>query len=107
MKKLLVVLGFVLFVGGGSAWAQAASADIVVVRTVEVPGNHSMVVTRGEDKSEFIAFTGGVSEKNTVAASEAYYRIVKQLYQEGYLLQGVLKAGDAVSTMLFVRAPKP
>jgi hypothetical protein len=111
MKKLLVVLGFVLFVGGGSAWAQAASADIVIVRLNDSAGNVRLVVERGTEKPEIVEFEGGYTEKSNRLSAKGYYEVFAKLYQQGYILQSTIPgpsgAGGALSTLLFVKVPKP
>jgi hypothetical protein len=46
-------------------------------------------------------------DKGAVDINEAYYRLVKKLGQEGYVLQQRLDGGDSSSTLLFVKARKP
>jgi len=103
MKKLFFVLGFVLVVGSGSALAQAAP-DIVIVRLYD---SGELLITRGEGKSEVVPAASGIGKKYAIGSSEAYYRVVKQLYAEGYVLQGALPTVTSNNMVLFVRAPKP
>jgi hypothetical protein len=105
MKKLLFLLGCLLVLGNLPAWAQAET-DIVVVR-IDI-GLRRMILTRGEGQSEVMPFNVrfGV-DKGAVDINEAYYRLVKKLGQEGYVMQQRLDGGDSSSTLLFVKAPKP
>lgn len=108
MRKLIVLGACLLALGVYPSVALAADPEVVVVRVYEQLGSPSrLVISRGAGKTEVLDFPNGYSEKNVVAAAELYHRIVTQLYQEGYVLQGTLKSGDISGTMLFVKAAKP
>jgi hypothetical protein len=105
MKKLFFLLGCLLVLSSSPAWAQAET-DIVVVR-IDIP-QRRMIITRGEKQSEVVMLDleFGVN-KTPVSINEAYYRLVKKLAQEGYVVQQRLEGGEESSILLFVKAPKP
>ena len=108
MKKLFFVVGCLLVLGSSPVFAQQ-EPDIVIVRIYDLRySSGQIVITRGEGKSEIVPLENGVSDKKVIKASETYHRVIKQLYQEGYVMQGIVKNGEGYSytTVLFVKAPK-
>jgi hypothetical protein len=107
MKKL------VLLCAGLWALATLPSAattppDLVVVRIYE--GVHTtIIITRGEGKSEKIELENGTTDKRLTQANEGYYKVFERLYQEGYAVQStfstVYDASRGFTTLLFVKAP--
>ncbi len=107
MKKLLLV--------GACLWAlatlpsvAAAPPEIIVVRIYE--GSHTtIIITRGEGKSEKIEIENGIADKRLTQASEGYYKVFERLYQEGFTVQStfttVYDANRGFTTLLFVKAP--
>jgi hypothetical protein len=109
MKKSLFTAGLLLLLGSSPLFAQQ-EPEIITLRISDPRvGGGQIVVTRGEGKSEILPLENGISDKKVVKASETYYRLIKQLYQEGYVMQGIVKNGEDYSytTVLFVKAPKP
>lgn len=105
MKKLLL-WGACLWALAGQAQAQTAPPALVVVRIYE--GNTvTAIITRGEGKSEKVAFANGATVKNLTRTSEGYYKLFAQLYAEGYVLQSTMSAAANASsdflTLLFVK----
>lgn len=85
MKKLLLT--------GACLWAlatlpsvAATPPDIAVVRIYE-GGHTTIVITRGEDKSEKIELDNGLTDKKLIQANEGYYKVFERLYQEGFTVQ--------------------
>jgi hypothetical protein len=108
MKKVLV-LSACLWALAGPAQAQAGPPDIVVVRVRDYRTSAAIFTTRGEGKTEKQEFKGeGLSfDKGMIAVNEGYYKVLTQLYQEGYVLQNSSGAsgesGGGVITYLFVK----
>lgn len=109
MKKLLFTTNLLLLLGSSPVYAQQ-EPEIITLRIFDPRvGNGQIVVTRGEGKSEILPLENGVSDKKVIRASETCHRLLKQLYQGGYVMQGIVKNGEDYSytTVLFVKAPKP
>ena len=102
MKKLLLLCACLL-VWAAPLRAAAAPPEIVVVRVYDNGGSVSVVITRGEGKSELLNFEGGSSDKKHIQASEGYYTFINKLYQEGYTLQGsfVNSQFTTLTTLIF------
>jgi hypothetical protein len=112
MKKLLLVLGFVLFVGGGSVWAAVEEPAVIVVRVSDGYFGVTLVIERGAEKQEILKFDTNMSEKTGSEAARSYQQLFARLYQQGYVLQGSFpgtasNGGSSTSTLIFVKAPKP
>lgn len=106
MKKLLFLSACLWLLAAPLRALAAAPPDVVVVRIYEGV-NVTVIITRGEGKSEKIEFSSGLSDKNMMRASEGYYKIFEKLYQEGYTLQGTLPTANSPTTsfltLLFVK----
>lgn len=91
--------------------AQAAGSDIVVARICEFYGSVEMVISHGEGKSEYLEFDTGFNKKRLTAAAEGYHKELAKLYQQGYTLQSTftssVNAGVDITTLFFVKVPKP
>lgn len=85
--------------------AVAGPPDIIVVRIYE--GNSiTAFITRGAGKTEKVSFENGITDENMTLASEAYYKLLQRLYQEGYTLQSTFSPGTVGTiTLLFIKAP--
>ena len=106
MKKLLLLCVCLLALAS-SLRAAAAPPEIIVVRIYE--GTHTtIIITRGEGKSEKIEVENGVTDKKLTQASESYYKVFERLYQEGYALQStfsnIYSANTGFTTLLFVKS---
>ncbi len=101
MKKL-VLLCACLWALAAPLRALAGPPDIVVVRILDNGVSINAVITRGEGKSEKIAFDSGGNDKRLTEASEGYYKLFNQLYQEGYTLQSTF-SDHGLTTLLFVK----
>jgi hypothetical protein len=106
MKRLVFLWGCLLGLVSSPVLAQTVP-DMIVVRIVTPV--HRIVITRGEGRSEVLKMDVHRNiEKGLIDINEAYYRLLKQLAQEGYVLQQQLGGGESSSTLLFVKsAPKP
>jgi hypothetical protein len=87
--------------------AAVAPPDIVVVRIYE--GAHTtIIITRGEGKSEKIEIENGIRDKRLIQANEGYYKLFERLYQEGYTVQStfttVYDSSSGFTTLLFAKA---
>jgi hypothetical protein len=106
MKKLLLLCAC-LWVLAAPLQAAVAPPEIVVVRVYEGIGKVTIIITRGEGKSEKVEFDRGTSDKNLIQSSEGYYRVFQQLYQQGYTLQSTFSAprdpDDGFITLLFTK----
>jgi len=87
MKNIFLLCACLLALAAPLRAAAVPPADIVVVRAYEGMGRITVIITRGEGKSEKVTFDRGVSDKSLLASSEGYYKVFQQLYQEGYALQ--------------------
>jgi hypothetical protein len=106
MKKLLLLCACLLALATLPS-AVAAPPDIVVVRIYE--GMHTtIIITRGEGKSEKIEVENGITDKKLLQANEGYYKVFERLYQEGYTVQStfttVYDANRGFTTLLFAKA---
>ena len=106
MKKLLFLCAC-LWALAMLPSAAAAPPDIVVVRIYE--GMHTtIIITRGEGKSEKIEIENGVTDKRLTQANEGYYKVFERLYQEGYTVQStfttVYDTNRGFTTLLFAKA---
>ena len=106
MKKLLLLCACLLALASPLR-VQADPPEIIVVRIYE-GGKTTIIITRGEGKSEKVEIENGQSDKKLVQASEGYYKIFERLYQEGYTLQStfssVYSPSIGFTTLLFVKA---
>ncbi len=105
MKKLLL-LGAGLWALATRPSVAATPPDIVVVRIYE--GTHTtIVITRGEGKSEKIEVDNGITDKRLIQANEGYYKVFERLYQEGFTVQStfttVYDANRGFTTILFTK----
>lgn len=105
MKKLLLLCVCLLALAG-SLRAQTAAPDIVVVRIQDYQTSAKIFITRDEGKTEKIEVNikGTAYEKGMTSVNEAYYSVLKKLYQEGYTLQNSssVSAGDGVGRVIYV-----
>jgi len=105
MKKLFLLCACLLALAAPLR-AVAAPPDIVVVRIYE--GAHTtIIITRGEGKSEKVEIENGISDKKLIQANEGYYKVLEQLYREGYTVQStfatVYDSNRGFTTLLFAK----
>ncbi|KAA9332242.1 hypothetical protein F0P96_12225 [Hymenobacter busanensis] len=105
MKKLLLLVAGLWMLAVHPT--VAADPEVVIVKIIEIPSRSKVIITRGEGKVEELDLPLGVSSKNAAESTAVYYRVAKQLYAEGYVLQGTMYASEGTSTLLFVKTPKP
>jgi hypothetical protein len=87
MKKLLLLSACVVALGTSPAMAQTSVPDVVLVRFSRTnKGNLRIAITRGEGKTALSEVPAGYTDKGFVQASEGEYKVLQQLYQEGYQL---------------------
>ncbi len=107
MKKLLLLCACLLALASPLRSVAGPPADIVVVRIYE-GSSTTIIITRGEGKSEKIELVNGTNDKKLTQASEGYYKVFERLYQEGYTVQStfstVFNANIGFTTLLFVKA---
>ena len=106
MKKLLLLCACLLALAGPLR-AAIAPPDIIVVRIYE-GRKTTIIITRGEGKSEKVEVENGFTDKRLVEANEGYYKVFERLYQEGYTVQStfstVYDASSSFTTVLFAKA---
>lgn len=104
MKKLILLCACLLALAAPLR-AAVGPPEIVVVRIRDTGGDLTVLITRGEGKSELLTFKGGVSDKGIRQSAEGYYTFLNKLYQEGYSLKGTFVNGQfsAFTTLLFVK----
>ncbi|MFD2721332.1 hypothetical protein ACFST9_21635 [Hymenobacter monticola] len=111
MKKLLFLGACLWALSVNPVLAQTATPDIAVVRVHEYDTSTQLALTYGEGKTEILKFDNGVRDKSLMASAEGCHRLMLKLYQAGYTLQstfsGTPTASSTVTTLVFVRAPKP
>ncbi|MFD1469622.1 hypothetical protein ACFQ48_15450 [Hymenobacter caeli] len=100
MKKLILLSVCLLALATRPAAAQTTTPDIVVVRIAGDGNSTQLVVTRGEGKSEKIEFPSGRTDKQLMAASEGYYKVLSALYREGYVLKSTFTTGTFYTTLV-------
>ncbi|QKG57294.1 hypothetical protein GKZ68_12090 [Hymenobacter sp. BRD128] len=109
MKKLLLLCACLLALASPLRAQTAPPADIVVVRIQDYRTSAVLFITRGEGKTERVAIDSkGLSlDKNMTAVSEGYFKVIENLYREGYALQNsssISFQGDGgVTTYLFIK----
>ena len=96
MKKLLV-LSFLLLALAGRAQAQGVPPTLVVVRIIEYGKEATVIITRGEHQSEVSKFEASSYKAADQELNENFYRVLHQLYAEGYALQSVTRLGPSTS----------
>ncbi len=105
MKKLLL-LGACLWALAAPLGVAATPPNIVVVRIYE-GGHTTIVITRGEGKSEKIEIDNGITDKKLIQANEGYYKVFERLYQEGFTVQStfatVYNSGISFTTILLTK----
>jgi hypothetical protein len=90
MKKLVFLCACLLTLVAPLRAAVVPPVDIVVMRNNE--GAHTtVIITRGEGKSEKVEIENGLSDKKLTQASEGYYKLFARLYEEGYTLQSTMR----------------
>jgi hypothetical protein len=99
MKKLLFLGACLVALASQPVMAQTSGSDVVLVRFSRTStGNLRTAITRGEGKTELSETAAGYNDKGFVQASEGEYKVLHQLYQEGYqLLTSTQEFGGAVS----------
>jgi opacity protein-like surface antigen len=106
MKKLLLLWACLLALAS-PLQAAAAPPDIIIMRIYE-SRKTTIIITRGEGKSEKIEVENGFTDKKLIEANEGYYKVFERLYQEGYTVQStfstVYDATSSFTTVLFVKA---
>lgn len=105
MKKLVLLCACLLALAAPLR-AAVAPPEIVVVRIYE--GSHTVIIiTRGEGKSEKVEIANGITDKKLIQASEGYYKVLEQLYQEGYAVQSTFSTlydtNRGCTTLLFAK----
>lgn len=105
MKKLFLLCACLLALVTQPC-AAAVPPEIVVVRIYE--GIHTVIIiTRGEGKSEKIEVENGTTDKRLIQANEGYYKVLEQLYQEGYTVQSTFSTlyntNVGFTTLLFAK----
>jgi hypothetical protein len=105
MKKLFYIVSCLLMLSSSPVLAQS-EPEMAVVR-IDI-GARRVIITRGEGKSEVSTITVRMgAEKSAVDVNEVYYATIKKLQQGGYELKERLNSGEASTTLLFIKAPKP
>lgn len=106
MKKLLLLCACLLALASPLR-AAVSPPDIIIVRIYE-GRKTTIIITRGEGKSEKVEVENGFTDKKLTQASEGYYKVFERLYQEGYTVQStfstVYDATSGFTTVLFVKA---
>jgi hypothetical protein len=106
MKNILLLCACLLALAAPQRAAGAPPPTIAVVRIYDNGVTINAVITRGEGKSEKVAFQSGGLDRKLVLAGEGYYQLFQRLYQEGYVLQSTFSNGNSeLTTLLFVKAP--
>jgi len=112
MKNLLLSYALLLALALPFRSLAAGPPDIIVVRIAEYGGKAVGIITRGEGKNEKVEFEMGGTDKRLIQSSEAYYKLMQRLYQEGYALQSTFSTaapniggGGGYVTLLFVKQP--
>ena len=104
MKKLLVLCACLLALA--TLPSAAAPPDIIVVRIYE-GRKTTIIITRGEGKSEKVEVENGFTDKRLIEANEGYYKVFERLYKEGYVVQStfstVYDAASSFTTVLFAK----
>jgi hypothetical protein len=105
MKKLLCLCACLLVLA--TLPSAAMPPDILIVRIYE-GRKTTIIITRGEGKSEKVELENGFTDKRLIETSEGYYKVFERLYQEGYTVQStfstVYDATTSFTTVLFAKA---
>ncbi len=106
MKKLVLFCACLLALAAPLR-AAVAPPQIAVVRIYE-GSRTTIIITRGEGKSEKVEIDNGVTDKKLTQGSEGYYKLFERLYGEGYTLQNsfitTFSTNISFTTLLFVKA---
>ena len=107
MKKLFLLFACLLALLANPVKAAAGDPEIVVIRIYEYASSVDMSITRGPDKTEYLEFKNGSSEKKLAASGQGYHKVLFKLYQEGYVLQSTftsqLNAGSSLTTLVLIK----
>jgi Skp family chaperone for outer membrane proteins len=102
MKKRLFLCASLLVLGFSPVAAQTAGPGVAVVSLVQMTRTYKAVVTREDGKTEVLEIPMGASDKNLTATSQAYQKLIAQLYREGYALQNTF-GGEGRLNLVFVK----
>lgn len=107
MKKLFFLASCLLLLTSLSPRAHAGTPDVIVVRVLEMPGTVFLAIARNGRPNELLEFSTGYTPELVKKSGASYQKVIQQLYQEGYALQGSFASGhptnDAWVTMIFVK----
>lgn len=107
MKKLFLLFACLLTLTYSAPRAHAGTPDVVVVRVLEMPGTIFLSIARNGRPNELLEFSNGYTPELVKKSGASYQKVIQQLYQEGYALQGSFASGhptnDAWVTMIFVK----
>ena len=92
MKKLFFLGACLVALASSPAMAQTGGADIVVVRITEYSSTVYVSVTKEEGRSEQWKFESGSTGKRLDDSGQGYYKLLADLYRQGYRLQSTVSA---------------
>jgi hypothetical protein len=96
MKKLFFLIMCLVALASSPVRAQVAGAQVAIVRITEYPGTVYVSMTKAEGKSEQWKFDSGSTGKRLDDSGLGYYKLLADLYQQGYRLQSTFSSGVAV-----------
>jgi hypothetical protein len=111
MKKNFLLFACLLALRANPVKAAAGDPEIVVIRIHEFITSVDMSIIRGPGKTEYLEFKSGSSNKRLEESGQGYYKVLFQLYQEGYVLQSTftsqVASDDSFTTLVLVKPIKP
>jgi hypothetical protein len=107
MKKLLFLGACLVVLASQPVLAQAGGAQVAVLRITEYPSTVCVSLKQAAGKSEQWKFDNGGTGKRLDNAGQGYYKLLTDLYQQGYQLQSTFNAAVEPSisrtTLLLVK----
>ena len=104
MKKLLLLCACLLALASPLRALADPPADIVVVRIYDYDNYVKIITTKGEGDTEKIETKSMNYDKGAISVNEAYYKVLKKFYQEGYILQNssTISSSNGVGRVTYI-----
>ena len=92
MKRLFFLGACLVALASSPVLAQTNGPQVAVVRITEYPGTVYISLTKEEGRSEQWKFESGSTGKRLDDSGQGYYKLLADLYRQGYRLQSTVSA---------------